>query len=235
MDNQSVTVDLQGLTTPLLADACVRLDVAIRLASPGVRPVKAGMALSGRALPVRHYGSVDIFLEAFENCLPGDVLVIDNQGRFDESCIGDLTVLEAKSAGLSGIAVWGCHRDTAEILEIGFPVFSYGSWAAGPLRLDQRHAYALLSARFGNLMITKDDFVFGDADGVLFIPLDQLEKVVATALDIQETERKQAAIIRAGTTLRKQLQFAEYLSNRKTDPSYSFRKHLRAIGGAIEE
>jgi 4-hydroxy-4-methyl-2-oxoglutarate aldolase len=40
-----------------------------------------------------------------EKAEPGDVLVIDNGGRMDEGCIGDLTVLEAQASGLAGIAV----------------------------------------------------------------------------------------------------------------------------------
>ncbi|MEW6136588.1 MAG: RraA family protein [Thermodesulfobacteriota bacterium] len=223
------------LSTPLLADACVRLGIGIRLAPPGIRPIIRGIPLAGPALPVRHYGSVDIFLEAIEDSEQGDVLVIDNQGRSDEGCIGDLTVLEAQSAGLAGITLWGCHRDTGEILQTEFPVFTYGAWPAGPLRLDTRHAEALLSARFGELTITRDDFVFADDDGVLFLPTDRLEQITTTALEIQDTERHQAAMIKSGTSLRKQLKFADYLSKRKTDPSYSFRKHLKAVGGAIEE
>ena len=39
----------------------------------------------------RHHGSVDIFLEALERRQAGDVLVIDNGGRTDEGCVGDLS------------------------------------------------------------------------------------------------------------------------------------------------
>jgi regulator of RNase E activity RraA len=42
----------------------------------------------------------------------GDVLVVDNGGRLDEACVGDLVALEAKHAGVAGIAIWGLHRDT---------------------------------------------------------------------------------------------------------------------------
>ncbi len=65
------------LSTPLVADACVRLEVTPRAAPAGIRPV---------------VGS-------------------------DEACVGDLAVLEAAAAGLSGVAVWGLHRDTAELTE----------------------------------------------------------------------------------------------------------------------
>ena len=95
------------LSTPLVADACVRSDVPLRAAPPGIGAVIPGRRVAGRALPARHYGSVDVFLEAFGRAGQGDVLVIDNGGRSDEACVGDLAVLEAKAAGLAGLVVWG--------------------------------------------------------------------------------------------------------------------------------
>jgi hypothetical protein len=48
-------------------------------------------------------------------------------------------------------------------------------------------------------------------------------------------ERDQAAKIRSGVTLRTQTRFDDYLARRAADPSYTFRQHLREVGGAIEE
>jgi 4-hydroxy-4-methyl-2-oxoglutarate aldolase len=98
-------------------------------------------------LPVRHYGSVDIFLEVIGAAEPGDILVIDNGVRMDEACIGDLTVLEAQAFRLGGIVVWGMHRDAEELMQIDLPVFSYGTYAAGPVRLDPCDPDALSSAQ----------------------------------------------------------------------------------------
>jgi 4-hydroxy-4-methyl-2-oxoglutarate aldolase len=235
MDHLSLVSRFAGLSTPLIADACLRVGLPLRVAPSGIGPVTGAMRTAGRARPVRHYGSVDVFLEAMEDCQPGDVLVIDNQGRRDEGCIGDLTVLEARASALAGIVVWGTHRDTLELRQIGFPVFSYGSYPAGPVRLEPREAGALLSARFGPLEITGQDITFADDDGVLFVPQGRLEDVLATARLIWHRERKQADAIQSGTTLRTQLRFAEYLSRRKGDPAYTFRKHLQSVGGAIEE
>jgi regulator of RNase E activity RraA len=223
------------LSTPLVADGCVRVDVPIRAAPPGIAAVVAGAKVAGRALPVRHYGSVDVFLEAIAHADRGDVLVIDNGGRTDEACIGDLTVLEAEAADLAALVVWGLHRDTPELVEIGFPVFSYGAYPPGPMRLDEREPEALASARFGPHVVTAQDVVFADDDGVLFVASDRVDHVLAAARKIWETEREQARRMRAGESLRQQTEFDEYLERRDADPEYTFRHHLRRIGGAIEE
>jgi regulator of RNase E activity RraA len=223
------------LSTPLIADTCVRLDILLRAAPPGIRAVVRGHRIAGRALPARHYGSVDVFLEALGHAEPGDVLVVDNGGRSDEACVGDLLILEAKAAALTGLVVWGLHRDTPEMAEIGLPVFSYGSYPFGPVRLDHREPDALVNARCGPHAVTDADIVFGDDDGVLFVAADRVDEVLATAHQIWLTEREQARRIRAGDTLRNQTAFDDYLARRAADPSYTFRQHLRRIGGAIEE
>ena len=233
--SESIVEMFAELSTPLVADACVRHDVPLRAAPPGIAPVVPGHRIAGRVLPSRHYGSVDIFLEAFGHAEAGDVLVIDNGRRADEACVGDLTVLEARAAGLSGLVVWGLHRDTTELVEIGFPVFSYGSYPSGPVRVDEREPEALASARFGAHVVTADDIVFADDDGVLFVAAALVEQVLEAARAIWTTERTQAGKIAAGETLRRQTEFDGYLTRRGADPSYTFRQHLRRIGGAIEE
>src|SRR6478752_10194910 len=148
----------------------IRARVPVRCAPALLRAVVPGSRLAGRVCPARHAGSVDAFLEAFEMAAPGDVLVVDNGGRLDEACVGDLVALEAQAAGVEGIVIWGLHRDTADIRAIGLPLFSLGAIPTGPLRLDARAHDALESAVVGDWAVSREDLALGDDDGVLFLP-----------------------------------------------------------------
>lgn len=222
----------EGLTTAHLADACVRAGVPVRTV-----PVQAvvGERVAGRVLPAQHVGSVDVFLEAFESAAEGDVLVVDNGARRDEACVGDLVALEAAAAGIAGIVIWGLHRDTVDIIAIGLPVFSLGALPTGPLRLDPQPADALSKATIGEWTVTRDDLVLADADGAVFVPGDRADELRTLAESIRDTESRQAAEIRGGRSLREQVSFAQYLEKRAADPALTFRQHLRAVRGAIEE
>jgi hypothetical protein len=54
---------------------------------------------------------------------------------------------------------------------------------------------------------------------------------LVTAHQIWQSERDQARRIREGQTLRQQTAFDDYLARRAADPSYTFRRHLRASAG----
>ncbi len=131
--------------------------------------------------------------------------------------------------------ICGLHRDTADIRAIGLPVFSLGAIPTGPQRLDVRPQDALESATVGYWTVGREDLVLGDDDGVLFAPATRAGDIFTLAETIRDAERHQAERIRAGISLRSQMQFDTYLAQRQQTSSLSFRDHLRAVGGAIEE
>lgn len=228
---------IHTLATAHIVDACMRLNVPYRLLPYDIKPLLPMNAmLSGPVVPVRHYGSVDVFLEALESAPKEGVLVIDNQARVDEACIGDLIVLEVKNAGLKAMIVNGLHRDTKELLQIGLPVFSRGAYPSGPARLDEREQEAFASANVGHFSVTGKDTVFIDQDGAIFIETALIEnQLFEVAAAIRDKEKQQVIAAEQGTSLREQFQFEAFLKQRKADPGHTFRKHLAAIAKSIEE
>jgi regulator of RNase E activity RraA len=223
-----------GLPAAAVADALVRLGLPVRLAPASIRRAFPGEPVSGAAIPVRHFGSVDVFLEAYQTAPAGGIVVIDNEGRDDEACIGDLTVGEARLAGLAGIVLWGYHRDTAALPAIGLPVWSLGTLPAGPRNARPKVGDPFAQARVGDCVVTREDVVVADDDGVVIVDATHWPAVEAEAARIFADEAGQAELIAHGTSLRAQLDFGAYLTRRANDPGYTLRRHLLERGGAIE-
>jgi len=221
-------------TTPFIVDACVQLSLPARVGPYGLRCNFPGSKVAGPARPARHAGSVDVFLEAIAASQKGDVLLIDNGGRHDEGCIGDLVVGEAFMSGIAGIVCWGTHRDTAAIHAIGARVWSLGTCPNGPLELRRRSETALVAATIGSVTVTPDDYLFADDDGVVVVANADLARVIETAKDIANREGAQAARLLKGELLRSQFDLDKYVSKRRANPSFTFREHLKSFGGAIE-
>ena len=221
-------------TTPFIADACVQLSLPVRVGPPGLSCNVPGSRVSGPVRPARHAGSTDVFLEAIAQSKHGDVLVIDNGGRTDEGCIGDLVVGEAFMSGIAATICWGTHRDSAAILAMNARVWSLGTCPNGPLELRRRSATALTAANLGPVTTTHEDYVFADDDGVVVVATADLGRIVETAKDIAMREGAQAARLLKGELLRSQLDLAGYVARREADPHYTFRDHLKSFGGAIE-
>jgi 4-hydroxy-4-methyl-2-oxoglutarate aldolase len=221
------------LPTAAIADACVRLGLPLRAAPVTVVPLIPGAPFHGPARTITHLGSVDVLLQSIDGAASGSVLVVDNGGRDDEACLGDLMVLEAREAGFAGIVVWGRHRDTAQLREIGLPLHSTGAYSAGPRRVPPAGT-AMFSAFVDGVAVTNADTVVADDDGVLFVATERYEEVCATAAQIVATEGAQSERMRQGESLRAQFDFADYVARQAVDPSLTLRRHLAERGGAIE-
>jgi len=219
--------------TAAVADAAVRLGIPVGTAPVSLLALLPGRPFSGPAAPVTHLGSVDVLLETIDDAPPGAVLVVDNGGRDDEACVGDLMLLEAATAGMSGAVIWGRHRDSAQLREIGLPVFSRGAHPFGPRRVPPAGT-AMRSAFLDGVAVTPDHWIVADDDGITVFAAADRERLFAEALRIQTVEGAQAERTRDGHSLRDQIDFARYRREQAADPTLTLRRYLAANGGAIE-
>lgn len=233
MDTNAAPPPSTPVATAALADAAVRLGIPVAVAPVSLSALLPGRPFHGPAAPVTHLGSVDVLLETIDDAAPGAVLVVDNGGRRDEACVGDLMLLEAVLAGMAGAVIWGLHRDTAQLREIGLPLFSLGAHPFGPRRVPPAGT-AMRSAFLDGVSVRPGDWIAADDDGVLVIGGDRHDELFAEARRIQSVEGAQAERMRAGTSLRAQLDFRRYRELQSADPTLTLRRYLAETGGAIE-
>ena len=226
MDYKDLVRRMYDLQTAHLTDACLRVGVEVRCAPYQLQAIDKSMKCAGRVRPARHVGAIDPFLIALERGEPGDVLVVDDGGRTDRAAVGDLMAREVSDAGFAGIVLWGLNRDTKEQLEIGMPIFSLGQLSTGPLGVDLHSPDYNDWARVGDWVVTEEDFVVGDYDGVIFLPGDKLEEIVEAAEGIREKEKEQTDDMKAGIPIRKQIGFDGFMEQRLKDPKLTLREYL---------
>lgn len=220
----------QRLSTALVADAVVRLGLPAKIAPGGIRPLVTGSKFAGSASPVVLNGYADRVLEAVYRSDAGDVLVLDNKDRPDEACFGDLAAYEARTQALAGVVIWGRHRDSAELREIGVPLFSYGAYPLGMQRVFAPVDEPFARCQFGDVNVERRELVFADDDGLIFVPREYLEPVMDAAEELQSSERAQVDEIRAGTTLRDQLRFDDYMRAKEKNPRFTLAEHMEKLG-----
>lgn len=165
-----------------------------------IKPLSRGMKLCGPAFTVKaQAGDNVMILKAIHDARPGDVIVVDC-GRCPESGpYGELTATECKTKGLGGFVTTGSVRDSAEIIEMGFPVFSSSISIVGTVKESIGLINHPISA--GDVIVNPGDLILGDNDGVVVIPLDRAREVLEKSDARVAKEAKTLEAIRAGGSI----------------------------------
>jgi len=167
-------VALEPLPTAELADAAgfpIAMDARIR-------PIWRRAQLAGPAFTVRTPpGEFQAVREAVERAPAGAVLVVDGGGELRCALWGDKMSTLALERGLAGIVVDGAVRDVDGIEALGFPVFAAGSVPTPPAR--DRPGELDIAILCGGLEVRSGDFVYGDSDGVVVVPRERHDEIVA--------------------------------------------------------
>ena len=177
----------------------------------GVRPVRAGRRLLGRARTLRYLplredefqrrgGGMNAQKRAVEALDSGDVLVIEARGETGAGTIGDILALRAQFRGAAGIVTDGPLRDTRAVADLDIPTYAAGSHAAV---LGRRHVPMDIDVPIscGGVLVLPGDVLVGDDDGVIVVPARLVDEVAAAALAQEREEAYVLDKIRGGASI----------------------------------
>ena len=150
----------------------------------------------GRAVTVRTFpGDWAKPVEAIDVAEPGSVIVVE-AGGVPPALWGELATNSAIQKGLAGVVIDGATRDSADIRELGFPIFTkhVTSHAGEPKGLGEIGVPIRISGR----RVCPGDWIVGDDDGVLVVPKDRAAEIANRGQDCLEKENRIRAEITEG-------------------------------------
>lgn len=169
----------------------------------GIKPFGGGMKLAGPAFTIRMVpvglsgGVVGDYIDDVE---PGAIVVIDNDRNPGATVWGDILTHVASHRKIGGTVIDGVCRDIETSLQEGYPIFARGNAMRTGKDRVTADAYNV-TVQISGVRVEAGDWLVGDSDGVVSIPKDRLEEVLATAEEIALVESQIVAAVKSGKRL----------------------------------
>ena len=162
-----------------------------------LRPMHKSGQMAGPALTVKSRPGDNLMLhKAIDMAEPGDIIVCDAGGDLTNSLMGELMLAHAMKREVGGFVLDGAVRDVEAFLDVNLPVFAAGVSHRGPYK--DGPGEINVSVAIDGMVIEPGDLVIGDWDGVLSIPLDDVESILKKTNEKQAAEAVDMAKIEAG-------------------------------------
>lgn len=191
--NQELIEQFKNIPTSHISDSMNRMHGN----TATLKPFHKSGRLIGTALTVRTRPGDNLMIhQAINMARPGDVLVVDGGGDMTRALFGEIMMFLCQSRKLAGLVVDGCIRDIAEINKNTFPVYAKGITHKGPYKTGPGEINVPVSV--AGLVVNPGDLIVGDEDGIISIHHDELESVLAQAIEKGNTERKKIDSILKG-------------------------------------
>lgn len=175
------------LYTPVIGDILDEFGRYHQFLPQGIQPMRLRDKLIGRAMPAlmmdvhgpqqKPFGKLT---EALDQLQPGEVYVASG-GNMRCAYWGEILTATARVRGAVGAVVNGYYRDTPQVLEQRWPVFSRGRYAQDSGVRTQVVDYRC-DIEIENVWIKSGDLIFGDMDGIVVIPRHLEKEVIIKAL-----------------------------------------------------
>jgi 4-hydroxy-4-methyl-2-oxoglutarate aldolase len=194
-------MDEMGLPHQCLDLAIAPLDRSMQVAGPAYT-VMAGPDMRERdeMPPDTKLADFGVFTQMYDGC----VVVVGAAGERQSGIGGELRSNASRARGATGVVIDGGIRDGRLVREIdGLGVFARYTSPIESLRRSRIRDIEVPISMTGTLTsqvrVTPGDWIFGDEDGVLVIPKDALEEVLAKSEEAKDIEDKVRQEVQAGT------------------------------------
>ena len=166
-----------------------------------IAPLTRTTRLAGTAFTVEVRPGDNLMIHAaMQLAKPGDVLVIDGKGDTSCALMGTIMMNACVKLGIAGVVIDAAVRDSEELVEMGYPVYSVGTNPNGPTKFVPGRINHPVSV--GGVTVNPGDLVIGDADGVTIVERDKAPFLLELAAKKVGDEQARIAAIRQGKDLK---------------------------------
>lgn len=192
---------LADLPTAALSDVMRKIGLDPGTMHSSMKPVWDGAEVCGPAFTVRTYpGATHGCDLALAQAAPGDVVVLAGSGYTETILWGEIYSAAAKQQGLGGTVIDGAARDIKGIREVGYPVFARAITPRGGTH-ENRQSEAQVPISCAGLVVRPGDLVRGDELGVVVVPVERAEEIIAQSEAVKVREDRMVELLVQGVPL----------------------------------